>query len=37
METIREEKAIEQDKSGVREWTEDDNKMGNMVDLYYKL
>ena len=28
----------EEDKSGVREWTEeDDKKMGNMVDLYYEL
>jgi len=32
--TIKEE----EDKSGVREWTEeDDKKMGNMVDLYYEL
>ena len=36
METIREEE--EKDKSGVREWTEEDNEeMGNMVDPYYKL
>jgi len=36
METIREEE--EKDKSGVREWTEEDNEeMGNMVDLYYEL
>jgi len=35
---IREEKEIEQDKSGVREWTEeDDHEMGNMVDPYYEL
>ena len=34
METIKEE----EDKSGVREWTEeDDEEMGNMVDLYYEL
>jgi len=34
METIKEE----EDKSEVREWTEeDDEEMGNMVDLYYKL
>jgi len=34
METIKEE----EDKSEVREWTEEDDKeMGNMVDLYYKL
>jgi len=34
METIKEK----EDKSGVREWTEeDDEEMGNMVDLYYEL
>ena len=34
METIKEE----EDKSGVREWTEeDDEEMGNIVDLYYEL
>jgi len=28
----------EEDKSGVREWTEEDNKeTGNMVDPYYEL
>ena len=33
---IREEE--EKDKSGIREWTEEDNeKMGNMVDPYYEL
>jgi len=32
------EEEIEKEKSGVREWTrEDDNEMDNMVDLYYKL
>ena len=37
MEMIKEEK-VEQDKSGVREQTEeDDNEMGNMIDLYYEL
>ena len=37
METIKEEE-VEQDKSEVREQTEeDDNEMGNMVDLYYEL
>ena len=36
METIREKE--EKDESGVREQTEEDNeKMGNMVDLYYEL
>jgi len=34
IETIKEE----EDKSGVREWTEeDDKKMGNIVDPYYEL
>jgi len=34
METIKEE----EDKSGIREWTEKDNEeMGNMVDPYYEL
>ena len=34
METIKEE----EDESGVREWTkEDDEEMGNIVDLYYEL
>jgi len=35
---ILEEEEIEKGKSGVREWTEeDDDKMGNMVDPYYEL
>ena len=34
MKTIKEE----EDKSDVREWTEEDNKeMSNMVDPYYEL
>jgi len=34
IETIKKE----EDESGVREWTEeDDEEMGNMVDLYYEL
>ena len=34
MEMIKEE----EDESGVREWTEeDDEEMGNIVDLYYEL
>jgi len=38
MKTILEEEEIEEEKSGVREWTEeDDNEMGNMVDPYYEL
>jgi len=35
---IKKEEEIEKEKSGVKEWTEeDDNEMGNMVDPYYKL
>jgi len=38
MKTILEEKEIKEEKSGVREWTEeDDDEMGNMADLYYEL
>jgi len=33
-----EEEEIKKKKSGVREWTEEDNdEMGNMVDSYYEL
>jgi len=35
--TILEEE-VEEEKLGVREWTEEDeNKMGDMVDPYYEL
>ena len=38
MKTIPEEEETREEKSGIREWTEEeDNKMGNMVDPYYKL
>ena len=38
IKTIPEEEEIEKKKSGVREWTEeDDNEMGNMMDLCYEL
>jgi len=38
MKTIPEEEEIEEEKLGVREWTEEDNnEMGNMADLYYEL
>jgi len=38
MKTIPEEEEIEEEKSGVREQTEEDNdEMGNMVDPYYEL
>ena len=33
-----EEKEIEQENSGIREWTEeDDDEVGNIVDPYYEL
>ena len=39
MEMIEEEEEeIEQENSGIREWTEeDDNEVGNIVDPYYEL
>ena len=38
MKMIPEEEEIEEENSGVREWTEeDDDEMGNMADPYYKL
>jgi len=38
MRTIPEEEEIKEEKSGVREWTEeDDDEMGNMADPYYEL
>jgi len=38
MKTIPEEEEIKEEKSGVREWTEeDDDEMGNMVNPYYEL
>ena len=38
MKTIPEEKETEEEKLGVQEQTkEDEDKMGNMVDLHYKL
>ena len=38
IKTILEEKEIKEEKSGVREWTEEDNDdMDNMVDPCYKL
>ena len=38
MKTIPEEEEVEEEKSGVREWTEEDeDEMGNMVDPYYEL
>jgi len=38
METIAEEEENKKESSGVREWTEnDDDEIGNIVDLYYEL
>jgi len=38
IKTILEKEEIEEEKSGVREWTEEDNdEMGNMADPYYEL
>ena len=38
MKTILEKEKTEEEKSGVREWIEEDeDEMGNMVDPYYEL
>jgi len=38
MKTILEEEEIKEEKSGVKEWTEeDDDKMGNIMDPCYEL
>ena len=38
MKTILEDKEIEEEKLGIREWTEEDNdEIGNLADLYYEL
>jgi len=38
LEMVREEEEeIKQEDSGLREWSENDDKMGNMVDPYYEL
>ena len=38
MKTIPEEEEIEEENSRIREWMEeDDNEMGNMMDLCYEL
>ena len=37
METIKEEEEIEQENSGIREWIEENNEIGNMVDSHYEL
>ena len=38
METIKEEEEIEQESSGLKEWTEeDDNEIRNICNPYYEL
>ena len=37
LETIKEEEEIKQKNIGIREQIDEDNKIDNMVDLYYKL
>ena len=38
MKMIPEEEESEEEKLGVRKWTEENNdKMGNMIDPYYEL
>jgi len=37
LETIKKEEKIKQENSGIREWTEEDDEMGNIVDPYYEL
>ena len=37
LETIEEKKEIEQGNLGIRDWTDKDDKMGNIADPYYKL
>jgi len=38
MKTILEEEEIEKKKSGVKEWTKENNdEMGNIVDPYYEM
>jgi len=36
-EEEEEEEKIKQEKSELREWTEENNEMGNICDPYYKL
>jgi len=38
IETIKkEEEGVKQENSGIKEWTEEDDDVGNMVNLYYEL
>ena len=37
LETIKEEEEIEQGNLGIREWTDEDDEIGNIADPYYEL
>jgi len=37
LETIKEEKEIKQGNSGIREWTDENDKIGNICDPYKEL
>ena len=37
LEMIKKKEEIEQGKLGIREQTDEDNEMGNIVDPYYEL
>jgi len=37
LETIKKEKEIEQENSGIRKWTEENDEMDNMVNPHYEL
>ena len=37
LETIKEEEEIEQGNSGIKEQTDEDDKIGNIADPYYEL
>ena len=37
LETIKKEKEIEQENSGIKEWTKENDEIGNIVDPHYEL
>jgi len=37
LETIKKEEEIEQGNLGIREWTDKDDKIGNIANPYYEL
>ena len=37
LETIKKEEEIKQGNSGIKEWTDEDDKIGNIADPYYEL